>query len=127
MFHVIFLDRLTDKDSRDAIHKPIEDAKCPVKMSDSLIAQMIEISGGYPYFIQFLGREVYDVVLQQIKTEDRPAGPRMKVQFAEIVRKLDNDFFMGRWSRATDRQRDLLYVVAALPNRRQGVYRQRDR
>ncbi len=116
MFHVIFLDRLTDKDSRDAIHKPTEDTKCPVKMSDTLIAQMIEISVGYPYFIQFLGREVYDVVLQQIKTEERPASPRLQVQFTEIVRKLDNDFFMGRWSRATDRQRDLLHVVAELPN-----------
>ncbi len=116
MFHVIFLDRLTEKDSRDAIHKPIEDTKCPVKMGESLIAQMIEISGGYPYFIQFLGKEVYDVVLQRIRTDESLAGPKIPVQFTDIVRKLDNDFFSGRWSRATDRQRDLLYVVAELPN-----------
>src|SRR5205085_1157753 len=29
---------------------------------------------------------------------------------------LDSDFFMGRWVRATDRQRELLGVVAHLPN-----------
>jgi hypothetical protein len=34
----------------------------------------------------------------------------------EITRKLDTDFFMGRWSRATDRQRQLLCVVAHLPH-----------
>jgi len=117
MFHVVFLDRLNEEDSRDAIHKPIEDTNCPVKMSNSLIDGMIEISGGYPYFIQFLGRECYDVVLQRIRSE---GGMRKRkaisVPFDEIVRKLDNDFFAGRWSRATDRQRDLMAVIAELPN-----------
>jgi hypothetical protein len=30
----------------------------------------------------------------------------------EITQKLDGDFFAGRWARATDRQRDLLTVIA---------------
>lgn len=30
----------------------------------------------------------------------------------EITRKLDSDFFAGRWARATDRQRELLAVAA---------------
>ena len=34
----------------------------------------------------------------------------------EIIRKLDSDFFAGRWARATDRQRELLGIVARLPN-----------
>ena len=101
MFHVVFLDRLNEKDSRDAIHKPIEDANCPVKMSNILIDGMIEISGGYPYFIQFLGRECYDVVLQRIRSGGGMKQRRaISVPFDEIVRKLDNDFFAGRWSRA---------------------------
>src|SRR5207247_6605920 len=33
MFHVLILDRLDEDDSRTAITKPIEDAKCPVKFS----------------------------------------------------------------------------------------------
>ena len=40
----------------------------------------------------------------------------MIVASADILRKLDTDFFVGRWARATDRQRDLMQVVAALPN-----------
>ncbi len=117
MFHVVFLDRLNEKDSRDAIHKPIEDANCPVKMSNTLIDGMIEISGGYPYFIQFLGRECYDVVLQRIRSGGGVKQRRaISVPFDEIVRKLDNDFFAGRWSRATDRQQDLMAIIAELPN-----------
>ena len=31
-----------------------------------------------------------------------------------ITAKLDSEFFAGRWSRVTDRQRDLLFVVSML-------------
>ena len=34
----------------------------------------------------------------------------------QTVRKLDSDFFAGRWNRVTDRQRELLALVAGLPN-----------
>lgn len=34
----------------------------------------------------------------------------------EILRKLDSDFFSGRWNRATDRQRELLSVISSLKN-----------
>src|SRR5437870_8871625 len=38
------------------------------------------------------------------------------VPMREIQRKLDSDFFAGRWARATDRQRALLALIARLPN-----------
>jgi hypothetical protein len=111
MFHVVFLDRLNRADSRDAVQKPIQKASCPVALGDSLIRDIVEFSGGYPYFIQFLGREVYDFVLQKVDGR-KP----IRVPFDDIIRKLDTDFFAGRWSKATDRQRDLLTVVAHLEN-----------
>ena len=37
-----------------------------------------------------------------------------RVPIEEITRKLDSDFFAGRWARATDRQRELLIVIALL-------------
>ena len=52
--------------------------------------------------------------------ESRPMkahrGQSIPIIFTDIVRKLDNDFFAGRWSRATDRQRDLLCIIAELPS-----------
>lgn len=106
MFRVVFLDRLSDAESRQAILKPIQQADCPVQLDNASIESIVELSGGYPYFIQFICREVYDAWLQG----------QTRVPLAEITRKLDTDFFAGRWARATDRQRDLLLVIARLTN-----------
>jgi len=111
MFHVIFLDRLGDKASREAILTPIKSAKSPVIFDDKSVDTIVEISGGYPYFIQFICREVYDVFIQQLDV-----GQKASVPIQAIVQKLDTDFFSGRWARATDRQRELLGIIAQLPN-----------
>jgi len=111
MFHIITLDRLNEADSRDAITKPIDDAACPVKLTDDSVVTIIREAAGYPYFIQFYCREIYDIFLQQWSRHE----PR-RVPNDAITKKLDTDFFAGRWARITDRQRDLLIVVASLEN-----------
>jgi len=111
MFHVVFLDRLDTASSRDAILKPIENAQCPVRFMEDSVDLIVKESGGYPYFIQFMCREVFDVFVQLLGSGHAPAVP-----VEEILRKLDSDFFAGRWARATDRQRDLLSVIAQLPD-----------
>lgn len=111
MFRVVFLDRLSSSESRDAIIKPIDDTKCPIKFNNESINLVIKESGGYPYFIQFICREIYDVFLQKVSDGKHPSVP-MK----EIIMKLDKDFFSGRWAKATDRQRELLAVIASLSN-----------
>lgn len=112
MFHVITLGRLKDEESQDAILKPLEDKqKCPVRFTDQAVKDIVKHSGGYPYFIQFLCREIFDSYLQQRSMGS--ANPKITVH--EVIRKLDTDFFSGRWNRVTDRQRDLLKVIATLP------------
>lgn len=109
MFRVLFLKRLNKRESEDAIRKPIEASDSPVRLSRVTVARIVEMSGGYPYFIQFICREVFDASLQRQRTGRRPAVPAR-----EIEQKLDDDFFSGRWSRTTDRQRALLWVIAHL-------------
>jgi len=111
MFRVVFLNRLSEDESKDAILKPIEDTNCPVKLTGDSVDRIVQLSDGYPYFIQFICREVYDAFVQKIS-----AGKEPSIPVEEIVRKLDMDFFAGRWARATDRQRALLYVIARLKN-----------
>lgn len=111
LFHVIFLKRLKDEAAREAIVKPIEDSNCPLRFDEKSIDTICNMSGGYPYFIQFIGKEVYDRFIQQIAASEPP-----KVPVQEIIRKLDGDFFAGRWANVTDRQRDLLITVAGMPN-----------
>lgn len=104
MFHILFLKRLNEQDSRDAIVTPITKSGCPVKFSSSSVDHIVSLSGGYPYFIQFICREAYDVWVSQ--------GPATPIPTDAILSKLDSDFFAGRWSRATDRQRQLLMIIA---------------
>ena len=112
MFRVVFLDRLDAKDSYAAIQKPLVEAKSSVRFDDEAARTIFADSGGYPYFIQFICREAFDAFLQQAQQPGR--GRRIPRE--EIVRKLDSDFFAGRWARATDRQRELLIVIAHLDN-----------
>jgi len=110
MFRVVFLDRLNHNESRDAILVPIEQSQCPVRFTDELVRTIIEASAGYPYFIQFICKEVFDVLLQNGGTVNN-----LNMPIDGIIDKLDTDFFAGRWARATDRQRELLTVIAHLP------------
>ncbi len=109
MFHVVFLDRLDQQSSRDAMLVPIKATGCPVTFTSESVDTIVDISAGYPYFIQFICREVYDIFIQQ---DSR--GEKHSVPVNEIVRKLDADFFSGRWARSTDRQRELMGVIAQL-------------
>jgi len=112
MFQIITLDRLTEEETKEAIQKPIEVKNCPVSFSEHGINEIVNFSSGYPYFIQFICKETFDSILQQIKV----GVENPNVVVVEIVRKLDSDFYSGRWSRVSDRQQDLLRVIAKLPN-----------
>lgn len=111
MFRVVSLSKLNDSDCQQAIERPVDDAKCPIKFSPTSVQVVTKISGGYPYFIQFICREVFDIWIQRIDN-----GQQMAIPHEEIVRKLDTDFFAGRWAKATDRQRELLFIVSHIEN-----------
>jgi hypothetical protein len=110
MFRVVTLGRLNKEESHEAITKPIDVANCPIQLQDESVDAISNESGGYPYFIQFICREVYDIFLQQVQDSGVPTT----VPLDAIQRKLDSDFFAGRWARVTDRQRQLLWVAAKL-------------
>lgn len=112
MFHTIFLQKLDRTACAEAVTKPIAESKCHIGFSPESVDSIYEITDGYPYFIQFVCREIYDVWVQNVDCGEELSS----VPIDAIVRKLDIDFFSGRWSRATDRQRDLLKIIALLPN-----------
>ena len=112
MFRVVSLQPLGEKDRREAIKKPVEDSKCPIVFTDETVELIANQSAGYPYFIQFICREVYDIWIQRMDS----GADDMFIPVEEITRKLDTDFFAGRWAKATDRQRELLGIIAELEN-----------
>jgi hypothetical protein len=110
MFHTVTLDRLRPDECRAAIMNPIEIDSCPVRFTENAILEIIKYSGGYPYFIQFLCKQTFDLYIQQMKLGIK----KPIIILEEILRKLDADFYSGRWARITDRQRDLLKTIALL-------------
>lgn len=111
MFRVCFVDRLSAAESEDAIRRPIADVARPLQLTDDSVMEIVKRSGGYPYFLQFICKEVYDAFIQR-----KSAGGEPSVPIAEIERKLDYGFFAGRWAKCSDRQRDLLGLIARLDN-----------
>ena len=109
MFHVITLRRLSLTDSRKAILEPLIDK--PPLIHDffrSRCDTICKITKGYPYFIQFWCRELYDYLEEQSEVDQHI--------IERIIHKLDMDFFDNRWVRLTDRQQDLLTIISYLEN-----------
>ena len=114
MFHTIFLNSLNENETIEAIQKPLQDKHVSkyIKLSANSLHTIWLITKGYPYFIQYVCRDVFDVWVQALNNSETPPA----IPTDEIIRKLDADFFSGRWARATDRQRELLGVISKLAN-----------
>lgn len=111
MFDVMTLKPLDKAPCREAIVNPTLRDDCPLRFSADTVEQIVEMSGGYPYFIQFICREVYEVWISKTQS-----GAALDIPSGDIIRKLDNNFFQARWGRATDRQKEMLEVIATLEN-----------
>ncbi len=111
MFRILSLERLSREATAEAILKPVGgDSPCAAGFTEGAVDAIYEFTRGYPYFVQYVCREVFDLWAQDVA-----AGEELReIPLSDITRKLDSDFFVGRWARATDRQRDLLGVVAQL-------------
>jgi hypothetical protein len=103
---------LTETETTEAVCRPIQDSKCPFTVAPDSIKDLWKVTRGYPYFVQYVCREVFDIWVQAHHEGKKPTFIPMSI----IMRKLDSDFFSGRWARATDRQRELLQIIASLPN-----------
>lgn len=109
MFRVVFLNRLEEIPTALAIEKPLKSAKSPIEFDPEIVKKIVQLSGGYPYFVQFLAKEVFDVYFQC-----QAIGSDFDFPEREIIRKLDVDFYWGRYTKATDRQKQLLYALAKI-------------
>lgn len=111
MFDVMTLAKLDHENSKLAIVEPIEISKSKLRFAEKTVEEISNVSGGYPYFIQYICKEVYDTWIDQATD-----GIVTSVPSKEIVVKLDQDFFAPRWDNATDRQQEFMWVIAGLPN-----------
>jgi len=98
---------LDDDAARQALVVPAADGGA-TWATDGLAAA-VGTAGGYPYFIQAIGKHVWDNArTNQIRLED------VEVGLAEAQREIDDGLYRSRWERATPAQRELLRSLAAL-------------
>ena len=111
MFTVMQLSRLSEDETKMAVLKPIEISHSPLNFSGSTVQTICDMSVGYPFFVQYICKEVFDTWFGQIIEGDAPSVP-----MTEILAKLDQDFFSPRWHRATPRQQEFMFVMASVDN-----------
>lgn len=109
MFEVMQLEKLSIEHSKLAITKPIEISNSPLVFNDHTVNDVTHMSGGYPYFIQYICREVFDAWISRMDSGQSPTVDRHS-----IITKLDMDFFSPRWERATTRQQEFMQVISCL-------------
>ena len=97
---------LEDEAARRALSDPAE--RMGGSYTRNALAQLIEASEGYPYFLQEFGKAIWDTA---------PAAPfttdDAHVALANGRAQLDQGFYPSRWDRATPAERRYLRAIAA--------------
>ncbi len=113
MFRVMTLDRLSREDTWAALTTLLAALMPPLHASDSLLNKVCELTGGYPYLIQFFGSELVEQLLENggtLATDQFPSPSTLD--------RLDAGLFAARWNRTSDRQREFLSLIASRQNAR---------
>ncbi len=110
MFNVMRLERLNREDTLTAIAQPLTSISPPLYPGKELVYKVAELTGGYPYLIQFFGKELVEQMLRNggILSADKFPDPT-------VMDRLDAGLFSARWNRTSDKQRELLAIAAERP------------
>ncbi len=110
MFNVTTLERLSREDTLAAFVTPLQQLMPPLVVSKELIDKAVDLTRGYPYLIQFFGKELVDELFQSggVLSLNKFPSPA-------ILNRLDSGLFAARWNKTTDKQRDFLNLIACRP------------
>lgn len=101
------LDRLGPEAAREALERPAQEEN--VAYEPAALDRILELSGGYPAFLQAYGREVWNTAPESpIAIEDVRAAEPL------VQKKLDEQFFHVRFEKATPTERRYMSAMAAL-------------
>lgn len=80
-----------------------------VEWDAEALTMAADVAGGYPYFLQAIGKHVWDnAISSPISADD------VRVGLHDARREVDDGLYRSRWERATPAQRDLLRALADL-------------
>ena len=98
---------LSEKAAGEAIQRPLRDEGADIE--NDALAQIVAITGGYPYFLQEWGKHAWQVADQSpIDLHD------VQEASADATEALDKNFFRVRFDRLTPREQDYLRAMAEM-------------
>lgn len=104
LFDYVEIGSLSNNDAEAAIVKPAE--KLKVQYTDKAVARIIEITGGYPYFIQEMCSVIWELHDSKAITKDV-----VERYIDNTNKKLDESFFSVRYDRCTQTQRAFIAAM----------------
>ena len=108
MFNYEEIGALDASASSDAIRKPMKAMN--VDIEDRALSAIFKMSGGYPFFLQECGYQVWQAV------EKSPVTARDVRAVADLIlERLDRNFFAVRLDRISELERTFLRVMADVP------------
>lgn len=108
LFEFSEIGSLSHEECHRALQEPANEEG--VRWEAQALARVVELSGGYPYFLQEFGKQSWDYA----------AGPdaitleEVSVAVPEAIRELDGGFFRVRIDRVNESERNYLRAMAAL-------------
>jgi hypothetical protein len=105
LFDYRYIGALDADSAREALVVPAE--RLGARFEEDASAQLLEASGGYPYFLQTYGKAAWDAASG--KTIDTETA---RVAVIDGTSSLDVGFFPARWDRATPAERTYLRSMA---------------
>lgn len=110
MFNYEEIGALDAEESADAIRKPLQGMG--VDIDDDALAEIYRMSGGYPFFLQECGYQVWQ------HAEGSPVTRAVvKAVSRDVADRLDRNFFEVRLDRISDLERRFLRVMADIRGR----------
>ncbi|MFS0703290.1 ATP-binding protein [Cellulomonas sp. 179-A 9B4 NHS] len=106
-FEYRHIDRLGHDDAAEAFVDPARSAGAD--FTPDALARLIELSGGYPYFIQEFGHQAWQLAPGPDIITDQDA----RLAAAAGIDALDAGFFRARWERATKAEQRVMRAMAA--------------
>lgn len=98
---------LAGDDARNALQSPVRNQG--VSFTEKALDKIVEVTEGYPYFLQQWGHEAWNIAAQSPIDEHHVE----QATVASIL-KLDQSFFRVRFDRLTPREKDYLFALTML-------------
>lgn len=102
------IDSLAPEDTRLALSRPAEEEG--VAWSPEALDRALDLTQGYPYFLQEFGKQAWDSAAGPAAIERADVDAAVPV----AVSALDSGFFRARLDRATDAERSYMRAMASL-------------